>query len=286
MPNAATRRAGGSLRDLHIVGADVVFSVPALRELMLLANFRSANAKVLDKLLADGKVAGVFPGGIHEQLASDPSCERLFFARNLGFVRAAIKQGVPLVPMYNFGENQLFDIPKWSRRISDFLYSKFGAGAPLGFGRWGLPLLPNQQAVETRFGMPVDVGPAEAQPSQERVERVFRAYCAELHRLFEEHKSVLPEAVAARGLEIVWRGHESVDLSVEALRSQLSNEPEQAARKRSELPVVTAVAPESNSISLVASSVASGADSCPLRIQKQDSAIRPWRALSEAVSES
>lgn len=207
---------------VFILGADVLFRLPFVREYALMMNARPATKENIDLILAAGKSIGLCPGGIHEQLATDPSCERLFFAPNLGFVRQAIKHGVPLMPIYTFGENQLFDIPHWSRAISKRLYKRFGIGLPLAVGPWGLPFFPKSVNLQSYAGSIVEVGPADKHPSDERVREVFLAYCAELHRLFDARKGALPAAVAARGLELVWRGHEDEDLSPQ-LVSGLAN---------------------------------------------------------------
>jgi 2-acylglycerol O-acyltransferase 2 len=201
----------GALANLHVVAADAVFQVPIFREICLSLGMRSASNRVMDKLLEDGDSVALAPGGIHEQVKTNPEREQLFFAPNLGFVRTAMKHGVPLVPLYNFGENQLYETPTWCERISKSL-KKFGIGFKPVVGRWNLPL-PLPQKVETRFGREIAVGPPNPNPTDAQVEQVFRMYCHELLRLFDEHKSALPPAVAARGLSIVWRGHESVDLS-------------------------------------------------------------------------
>lgn len=186
-----------------VAAADVVFKVPFFRELVLLVQGRSASLRMVDGLLAEGKTVNIFPGGIHEQLATDAEQERCFFAPKLGFIREAIKHGVPLQPVYNFGENQQFHVPRWMRRAMQ------ATGVPMGFPRFG------RQEILVQPGRPVEVGPPELEPSEARVREIFRRYCAELLRLFDAHKHVLPPAVAARGLQLVWRGHEEEDLLAE-----------------------------------------------------------------------
>mmetsp|Transcript_124166 Transcript_124166/g.397138 ORF Transcript_124166/g.397138 Transcript_124166/m.397138 type:complete len:364 (-) Transcript_124166:63-1154(-) len=203
--------------------ADIAFRVPVLREAILLANARAVNSSVFDSLLTAGKTTFICPGGIHEQLATDPHQERAFFPPKLGFVRQAIKHGVPLVPVYHFGENQLFDVPPWSRILSQWLRRKFHIGFPLGIGRFHLPLLPKKCRVIIRVGRLVEVGQAELEPSDEKVISVFFCYCLALRNLFDQHKATdLPPELARRGLELVWRGHEhEEDLSEEGLRRRL-----------------------------------------------------------------
>lgn len=182
------RRKNGKMENVFILAADIAFKVPGLRELFLFINGRAANESVIEDVFSTGGSVAVFPGGIHEQLRTDPGQEQLAFPPNLGFVRQAAKHGVPLVPVYSFGENQQF-------------------------GRWGLPFMPSFHPIQSRFGRAVHVGAADPEPSDARVRQIFLRYCAELRRLFDEFKdAALPPAVAARGLKIIWRGHEEEDL--------------------------------------------------------------------------
>lgn len=196
--------------------AEACFMVPVLREILTLVNVRVADNKIIDHLLGMGKSVYICPGGIHEQLATDPEQEQVFFPPNLGFVKLAIKHGLPLVPTYHFGEGQLYDVPEWSRAVSTWLRKNLRVGIPFGIGRWGIPFLPKQQHISIRVGNLIYTGEPEAAPSEEQIKEVFFRYCLELLRLFEEFKeSDLAPDVAARGLRLVWRGHESEDLSTQ-----------------------------------------------------------------------
>mmetsp|Transcript_154153 Transcript_154153/g.494121 ORF Transcript_154153/g.494121 Transcript_154153/m.494121 type:complete len:434 (+) Transcript_154153:79-1380(+) len=218
--------------------ASVVFQVPIFRELLLLFDCRAADSKVIDGLLHSGRSVFVCPGGIHEQLETDPEQEQIFFPPQLGFVRQAIKHGVPLVPTYNFGENQLYDVPQRSRAASRCLRKKFNIGIPFGLGRWGLPFLPHQTHLSIRVGSTIEVGdPQDCEVDDEQVREVFRRYCVELQRLFEAHKDTdLPPHLAAKGLRIVWRGHEHEDLSAASLLSEDGASDGKAAIDEASLP--------------------------------------------------
>jgi len=212
--SAGPRNQTASTYGWFTIVASACFQAPIFREILILGNAREADKRVISGLLSRGKSVALCPGGIHEQLETDPAQERIFFPPNLGFIRQAIQHGVPLLPLYNFGENQLYDVPEWSKAFSGWLKRRFNIGFPLGLGRWGLPFVPRQQQISIRIGRLIEVGPAEAQPSDEQVRGVFLRYCRELQRLFDEHAAAdLPPEVAARGLELIWRGHEAEDLS-------------------------------------------------------------------------
>ena len=136
---------------------------------------------------------------------------QLFAQRGLGFVRIAMEAGVPIVPMYAFGENQLFTTyPHWLSRRR-WLVRRLRIGAPLFSGRWGLPflLVPVRSThVTLVVGRPVEVGPPTPTPSPAEVQAVFERYVDEVARIFETHAArYLPPSVASRGLHIEWIGH-------------------------------------------------------------------------------
>ena len=60
------------------------------------------------KALKAGQHVLLFPGGIYEQMHWSMNQEYACFSRKRGFVKIAMAAGVPLVPGYVFGENQVF----------------------------------------------------------------------------------------------------------------------------------------------------------------------------------
>lgn len=196
--------------------AALLLRIPGLAEFLMLCGARSGDGKTFSALLKKGATVAVQPGGLVEQVNTDHLREVAYFPPRLGFVRLAIQHGVPLLPAYAFGENQLYTTAGWVRRINCFVYKTFHAGCLIVLGLGGLPnspVLPNPgmlpimgNGLHVRWGEPVEVGPADADPSDEKVKEVFERYCKALQALFDKHKATcLPEDVAAKGLEIIWR---------------------------------------------------------------------------------
>mmetsp|Transcript_60358 Transcript_60358/g.118748 ORF Transcript_60358/g.118748 Transcript_60358/m.118748 type:complete len:338 (+) Transcript_60358:1-1014(+) len=197
----------------YVCIAPLLLRIPFLSEYLLMCNARSQDSKTFSSLLRTGATVAVQPGGLIEQVSTDHEREQVFFPARLGFVRLAIQNGVPLLPLYGFGENQLFGTSPWTRRANMWLYKhlKFGTLFVLSASGWPNPFLwpISGRGVHLRFGEPVDVGPKEEHPSDERVQEVYQRYVAALQKLFDRYKDdCLPPEVAARGLKVVYRGDE------------------------------------------------------------------------------
>ena len=188
--------------------APVLFRLPGMRELLMLFDARSVSSRVTEELLASGKTVGIQPGGVPEQLRTDHRREVAVFPPRLGFIRLAMRHGVPLLPAYIFGENQAYTtFGAAGRAVSRLVFQVTGFPFVPVLGKWGLPwLVPRTGAIHIRWGQPVPVGPPNAAPTDADVEAVFEAYAAALRELFDAHKhDCLPADVAARGLTVIKR---------------------------------------------------------------------------------
>jgi 2-acylglycerol O-acyltransferase 2 len=153
----------------------------------------------------------VQPGGMMEQSQTRHDQEQAFFPANLGFIRMAIKYGTPLLILYVFGENQLFQRSGATTgkrsMLTNIIKQMTGMTFPIIKAKFGIPMamvMPIKTDIHARWGAPVEVGPPEENPSDERVEEVFRRYLEELQHVFYSNAhDCLPPEVAARGLKIV-----------------------------------------------------------------------------------
>jgi len=184
----------------------LIFNIPFLGEIFQLTNARPVDQKTCESILRNGKGIAIQPGGVKEQAASQHDQEQAFFPSRLGFIRMAIKFGVPLIPVYFFGENQLYKRVNGMEWLTNLIKRTTGMILPIVTAKAGLPmagLLPHSTDIHIRWGRPVEVGPADENPSEERVQQVFKAYVDELQRVFDANaKDCLPPEVAQKGLKI------------------------------------------------------------------------------------
>ena len=194
----------------------VLFRIPILRELLLLFGARSVHSSVVSSLVAAGANVGIQPGGVPEQLQADHRREVAHFPPRLGFIRLAMKHGIPLLPAYVFGENQAYTtLGEVGRVFSRAIFRVTGVPFVPVLGKWKLPwLVPRNGDIHIRWGQPVGVGPPNDNPTDAQVEQVFAAYVQALQAVFEAHKyDCLPADVAAKGLTISLRAGAHLSVS-------------------------------------------------------------------------
>mmetsp|Transcript_2793 Transcript_2793/g.7367 ORF Transcript_2793/g.7367 Transcript_2793/m.7367 type:complete len:327 (+) Transcript_2793:75-1055(+) len=195
----------------HCTGAPIMFKTPGIGDLIQVLGGRPVDKKTLTRVMDEGGGVAIQPGGMAEQAATRHDQEAAYFPANLGFIRMAIKYGTPLVILYVFGENQLYkrsgNDGGFYSKLTVFIKKLTGMTVPIVTAKFGIPmamLLPIRTDIHARWGSPVEVGPPEEHPSDERVEEVFARYLEELRRVFYANAhDCLPPEVAARGLKIV-----------------------------------------------------------------------------------
>ncbi len=79
-------------------------------------------------------------GGAKESLEAHPGLMKLYLANRKGFVKVALENGATLVPVFGFGENELFDQvanPQGSviRNVQNQLQKRLGFAILLFHGR-------------------------------------------------------------------------------------------------------------------------------------------------------
>ena len=102
----------------------------------------------------NGDRIGLAPGGIAEMfVGQDADEEYAILNSRKGFIRLAIKHGVPVVPIYCFGGSKLLcqmTLPSIFERISILLR----VSICIFFGKWGLPI-PFRQRLLYVVGQPI-----------------------------------------------------------------------------------------------------------------------------------
>jgi len=206
-----------------MIGASILFLLPVVRELILLLGGREVTRVNTERLITAGLSIGMIPGGIWEQVNTDHMQEKTYVHKNLGFLRLAIKHRLHVVPMYGFGENQLFTTHNVFTSMRQWLARKW-VGLPL------ITPLPRPTAITHVFAPSIDTGTVTDRVTREYLTRpgakhtvsevidrdlesqvleaVYEEYRSAMLGMFERHKHLLPPEVAKRGLIFVRLGQD------------------------------------------------------------------------------
>ncbi|AWO97414.1 putative 2-acylglycerol O-acyltransferase 1-like isoform 2 [Scophthalmus maximus] len=143
-----------------------------------------------------GNVAVLAVGGAPEALDARPGALTLQVQNRKGFIKLALKHGAQLVPVFSFGENELFDQmenPAGSplRTLQNRLQSIMGVAMPLfharGVFQYNFGLMPYRTSIHTVVGKPISVTQTPS-PSSEDINTLHDVYLQGLSDLFEQHK--------------------------------------------------------------------------------------------------
>ncbi|XP_012869659.1 PREDICTED: 2-acylglycerol O-acyltransferase 2 [Dipodomys ordii] len=171
------------------------FSRDYLMSFGLVSSDKSSGTYILKKK-GGGNLLAIVIGGAREALDARPGAFKLVLKNRMGFVRLALENGAALVPIFSFGENDLYKQVSnppgsWLRYVQNKLQKIMYLSLPLFHGRgvfqYSLGLMPFRQPITTIVGKPIEVQQI-MNPSEEEVSQLHQKYIKELCNLFEAHK--------------------------------------------------------------------------------------------------
>ncbi|XP_001365685.1 2-acylglycerol O-acyltransferase 1 [Monodelphis domestica] len=144
-----------------------------------------------------GNISVIVLGGAEESLYAYPGNFTLCITQRKGFIKMALTHGAYLVPVFSFGENDLFyqvNNPEgsWLRSAQKKMLQILGFTVPLFYGRgvfqYSFGLMPYRKPIHTVVGQPIPVQQTP-HPTQEQIDQLHQTYLEELRNLFEMNKS-------------------------------------------------------------------------------------------------
>ncbi|XP_055335830.1 2-acylglycerol O-acyltransferase 2-like [Paramacrobiotus metropolitanus] len=182
---------------LHILVSRLVFWFPLFREMFLWGGCSSASKRNIKRIAekSTGNVLVLIPGGAAEMFEAWPGRNTLVLENRKGFIRMALETGCHLVPVYSFGEtdifHQVFDNPTGSRlrNVQSWFASLTGFPLVIFYGCSKIFFWqPLKRPINVVVGKSIEVQKI-AQPSQEEIDDLHGRYKEALWNLFEEHKA-------------------------------------------------------------------------------------------------
>jgi 2-acylglycerol O-acyltransferase 2 len=128
-----------------------------------------------------GGIAEIFEG--YPKAGSHPNEEYSIVRK--GFLRLALRHGVPVIPIYCFGATKMF------RRLQlpalEHLSLLLRVSIVVFFGSWGLPV-PFRQRLMYVIGNPIAPPSLDISGEEQAVDKMYNQFCDELLRIFDRHK--------------------------------------------------------------------------------------------------
>lgn len=191
--------------NVHVLALKWLFYLPFTREILI---FQGASAVTKESFLSilrnkekltekKGQICLVCVGGAAESLESHPDTYRLILKNRMGFIRMALKTGASLVPVFSFGENDVFKQlpnPKHSRvwKVQNFIKSWTAIGPAFWHGKGlieeSFGFIAFRKPIYTVVGKPITVVKNE-KPTVEEVNELHEIYVTNLRELFDTHKA-------------------------------------------------------------------------------------------------
>ena len=183
-------------RYLRPLGADLLFSTPGVGSFARKTGSTLACNEDAERLLADGELVGVWPEGFKG--IGKPFRERYKLQRfgRGGFVHAAIKSGVPIIPVSVVGAEEIHPVlgnAKVLARLFDLPYFPLTPTFPW-LGPLGLVPLPSKWYIE--FGAPIHTENIDAADADDPAtvfdlaDRVRETIQSTLYRLLIQRRSI------------------------------------------------------------------------------------------------
>ena len=163
-------------------GATFNYFFPIIREIYLFIGAIDCSKPVIKNFLNNNSTIGVFIGGGRECKYSGYGKSDIIINKRLGFFKLALETGCPIIPIYTFGENNLFNS---ITENNNFLFNLFhritGLWFPIGY------LSFKKDKIITTIGDPIYVE-KKINPTIEDIISLQCKYKKNLTELFDHYK--------------------------------------------------------------------------------------------------
>jgi 1-acyl-sn-glycerol-3-phosphate acyltransferase len=185
LPVLMTRwwRERGVEEDVYALFHSAFLKLPGVGPAMARAGGVEAGQGIAERILRGNGVVAVFPGGDHDVFRPWSERNRIDFDNRTGWIRLALRTGVPVVPMVSVGAHETLVVLSRGDRIAGLLGLNrmrvkiwpVVAGVPWGISLGWLPTFPLPAKITVELMKPFDwthFGPDDADDDA-LVERLY-----------------------------------------------------------------------------------------------------------------
>lgn len=183
------------------------FLFPITREMLLLAGISAKERSNMEYILSNrhpwtkkGQVCALTLGEKEEFIRQEPGKLILVVKSRKDFIRAALKTGASIVPVFSFGEEALYKKKEEHKTLLRSIFSllmgffKLIYMIPAWFClfRTSYGFMPMRKRIDVVVGRPIEVT-KEDHPTEDQTNKLFDKYLNELESLFNENKKFYME---------------------------------------------------------------------------------------------
>jgi 1-acyl-sn-glycerol-3-phosphate acyltransferase len=164
---------------------DFPFKLPVIKNLLLKLGGLQASPENAAHALAQGATVLIYPGGEIDCMRSFWNRNKIDFLGRTGFIKLALRHGVPIVPVVNVGAHEVYftlfssrSLARWTgiERLMRVRTVPLNFGLPWGMWLTGfVPYLPLPSKITYKVGKPIRCsgGPSRADDPA----ALHRIYC-------------------------------------------------------------------------------------------------------------
>ncbi|XP_044756826.1 2-acylglycerol O-acyltransferase 1-like isoform X2 [Coccinella septempunctata] len=190
------------------------FSLPFIRELVFGIGGLPSSRECIDYIVGKsggGNISCLVVGGAEESFYCEAGVHKIVLKKRKGFIKIALRNGCPLVPVYGFGENEIFGQYKFKGGTFMWKFQRFfkrvtGCAFIIVKGRgvfqYSFGILPHRRPITVVVGEPIDVEKTE-NPTQEQIDNLHQLFEKKLVELFESQKKHYLKEYENAHLEII-----------------------------------------------------------------------------------
>lgn len=170
-------------RPIFALGEHAWWAVPGVRRLAAAVGTVDGTTQNVDALLGADELVLVLPGGLREAMKPRELRYRLLWGHRYGFVRAALRNHAPLVPIAGLGADDLFNLVGNAFARARKLHLPFPLPRPAH-----LVPVPHFRALRFVIGEPIpvdDPSPDAAHDEEHHLRRLRREVEGSIHEIFE-----------------------------------------------------------------------------------------------------
>lgn len=182
--------------DYRIVTLPTNFKIPLWRDILMGMNLADSSRSSINYMLEHNISVAIVIGGAAESLDARPGTADLTLGSRLGFIQIAIENGADLIPVFSFGENDVYD---WIidnspgstlRNLQEKFKTIFGFTLPLIVGRKSIPILPRRRPIVTVIGNAIHVE-QKSNPTLRDILSVHQQYVNAIQVIWDDYKDIL-----------------------------------------------------------------------------------------------